>query len=464
MIKRRVGIEITDQCIRMAVFNDDKQNPTLLQHTERAVDADSKIGELLLEMLGSRPGIADRTCSTLTSAGFVRQLSFPFRDARKIAAAARMELTAQLPSDISDHVIATSAPQDSEGDAIVTAATATEEQITAALEPFEGNQFPLHVLGLSPFTEACGIKDWFDTGILIQLHQNQLLISLIQQGDVVSFETCGQVSSAECDDAPSLASRIHRKVAMMCRSARVNNQPLCLIGDNVTAELSKALNERDYQLVELPIHANSQKIDPAFLPVCARALAANQPTINFRTGPFTLKSEWAAMKKHLYSGAALLGAALIIMSATAIRTYQHKTDIAEGYRKQMTQIFRQTLPNTRAIVNIPMQLQSALQQLQTTGALMGVDKSTSALSVLREFSAHTPTDLKVDIKNFNMEEYSLVVDGETNSFDSINRLTSELQRSAIFTKVDIADAKTSIDGKSVNFRLQINIGLQGGQS
>lgn len=464
MMKRRIGIEITQQCIRMAIFDDEKQNPTLIKHAERAIDDTSNVGSVLLEMLGSRPGFADLICSTLATGGFVRQLSFPFRDARKIAAAARMELAAQLPSDISNHIIATTTAPPSEGDAIITAATATSEQISAALQPFEDSQFPLHVLGLSPYTEASGIKNWFANGILIQLHQHQLLISLLQHGEVVSVEPCGQINDAELQDTNALVGRIHREISMICRSARVSNQPLCLMGDGITQELNKALTDRDYELIELPISASNQAIDAAFLPVCAKALAANQPTINFRTGPFTLKSEWAAIKKHLYTGAALLVTALIITGATAIRTYQHKTDVAESYRKQMTQIFRQTLPNTRAIVNIPMQLKSALQQLQTTSALMGIDKSTSALSVLREFSTHTPTDLKVDIKNFNLEEYTLIVDGETNSFDSINRLTSELQQSAIFTKVDIADAKTSIDGQSVNFRLQITIGLQGGQS
>ncbi|OEU73205.1 MAG: hypothetical protein BA874_01870 [Desulfuromonadales bacterium C00003068] len=464
MMKRRVGIEITQQYIRMAIFDDEKENPTLIKHAECAIDDSSNIGNVLLEMLGSRPGFADRTCSTLATGGFVRQLSFPFRDARKIAAAARMELTAQLPSDISDHIIATTAALASEGDAMITAATATTEQVSEALQPFEDSQFPLHVLGLSPYTEVSGIKSWFANGILIQLHQNQLLISLIQHGEVVSFEACGQIHDAEIQDTNTLVGRLHREISMICRSARVSNQPLCLMGDGITQELNKALTERDYELIELPLRANNQVIDAAFLPVCAKALAANQPTINFRTGPFTLKSEWAAIKKHLYTGAALLVTALIISGATAIRTYQHKTDVAESYRKQMTQIFRKTLPNTRAIVNIPMQLKSALQQLQTTSALMGIDKSTSALSVLREFSTHTPTDLKVDIKNFNLEEVTLIVDGETNSFDSINRLASELQQSAIFTKVDIADAKTSIDGQSVNFRLQIAIGHQGGQS
>lgn len=463
MMKRRVGIEITEHCIRMAIFDDEKENPTLLKHAECALDESSNIGNILLEMLGSRPGFADRTCSSLTTAGFVRQLSFPFRDTRKIAAAARMELSAQLPSDISDHIIATTSAPLSEGDAVITAATAPTAQVAAALQPFEENHFPLHVLGLSPYTEVSGIKNWFANGILIQLHQNQLLISLLQQGEVVSFESCGLIDDVEQQDTAALVGRLHREIAIISRRARVNNQPLCLIGDGISPQLSTSLAECKYELFELPISANNQPISPAFLPVCAKALAANQPTINFRTGPFTLKSEWAAIKKHLYIGAALLTAALIVTGMTAIRTYQHKTEVAESYRKQMTQIFRQTLPNTRAIVNIPMQLQSALQQLQTTSALMGIDKSTSALSVLREFSAHTPTDLKVDIKNFNLEEGILTVDGETNSFDSINRLTSDLQQSTIFTKVDIADAKTSIDGQSVNFRLQIAIGQQGGQ-
>lgn len=463
MTKRRVGIEITQQSIRMAIFDDNKENPTLIKHAQSAIDDTSNIPSVLLEMLGSRPGFADRTCTTLEAGGFVRQLSFPFRDARKIAAAARMELAAQLPSDISDHIIATTAAQPSEGDATITAATATSEQISAALQPFEDSQFPLHLLGLSPYTEASGIKSWFANGVLVQLHHNQLLISLLQQGEVVSVEFCGQIQDTELQDANALVGRIHREIATICRSARVSHQPICLMGDGISQQLRALLTERDYELIELPISVNDQPIDSAFLPVCAKALAANQPTLNFRTGPFTLKSEWATIKKHLYTGTALLVTALIITAATAIRSYQHKTNVAESYRKQMTQVFRQTLPNTRAIVNIPMQLQTAVQQLQSTSAQMGIDKSTSALSVLREFSAHTPEDLKVDIKSFKLEEVTLVVDGETNSFDSINRLTSELQKSVIFTKVDIADAKTTITGQSVTFRLQISISQQGEQ-
>ncbi|MCD6526901.1 MAG: PilN domain-containing protein [Desulfuromonas sp.] len=461
MTKRRVGIEITAQCIRMAIFNGEKENPTLERLVEHAIDDSSPIGELLLEMLDSRPGFADRFCSTLpTTSGFVRRLSFPFSDTRKIDAAARMELAAQLPTDISEHIVVTTPPQaDAQGGFITTAVTAKTEQIEAALQPFEAVKLPLHVLGLSPYTEACGLHNWFSDGLLVQVHEQQLLISLLQQGQVISFEACGNVGN----NSDTLAARIAREAAMICRSARLPHQKLCLIGNGVSPALNKALAGRGLELVELPLRDNSQAVEPAFLPVCARALAADQPMVNFRRGPFTLKSEWASLKKHLYIGGALMLAALIIAGGTAIHTYRHKTDVAEGYRKQMTQLFRQTLPETRAIVNIPMQLQVAVQQLKETSQLVGLDKSTSALSVLREFSAHTPADLKVDIKNFNYEDQSLVVDGVTNSFDSVNRLTGELRKSPIFGEVRIADAKTGLDGQQISFRLQITIGQQGGQ-
>ena len=475
MTKRRIGIEITSQCIRMVIFTNNKEHPNRFKIIEQEIDEgsfnaaddpDGNSGQLMLEMLGSRPGFADRFCSTLPTAdGFVRQLNFPFSDPRKIDAAARMELATQLPADISQHIVATSPPVAVEQGVITTAATATSENIAATLRPFDEGKLPLHILGLSPYTEACGLRNWFADGFLIQIHEGQLLISLLQQGQVISFERCGQVSRNEnSTDDDSLADLINSKTALLYRSSRLEQQPLCLIGNGVTATLNEALTQRGLELVELPLRDDkNEAIDPAFLPVCARALAADQATINFRRGPFTLKSEWAALKKHLYTGGSLLLVALIITGATAIHTFRHKTRIAEDSRHQITKIFRQTLPESKVIVDIPRQLQAALQQLRETGQLVGLDKSTSALSLLREISTRTPANLKVDIKKFNYEPQALVLDGVTNSFDSVNRLAGELRKAPIFGDVRIADAKMGLDGQQVTFRLQLAIGQQGGQ-
>jgi general secretion pathway protein L len=459
MTKQLIGIEITTHCIRMAILTTDKEHPWRFTTLEQARDEDD-IGQLMLQMLGSRLGFADRCCTTLSiTNSFVRRLSFPFSDPHKIAAAAPMELGAQLPVDISNHIVATSLPIAGDKGVVTTAAAASAEDIAAALQPFDAG-ISLHVLGLSPYTEACGLKTLFSDGFLVLSHEKQLVISLLQHGQIISFEDCGAVN----DDGATLADIITAKTILMCHSSRLEPQPLCLIGSDVSPKLQQTLVQQGMSLVELPLHGeNDQALDPKFLPVCARALAADQPTINFRRGSFTLKSEWAALKKHLYVGAALLVVALIIAGGTALHTYRHKTNIAEKYRQQINQIFRQTLPESKVIIDIPRQLQSALQQLKTTGKLVGLDKSTSALAILRSISSNTPEDIKVDVKTFTYEPQLAQIDGVTNSFDSVNRWASALRSTAIFSEVRIADAKMGIDGQQVNFRLQLAIGPQGEQ-
>ncbi len=467
MTKQMVGIEITSQCVRMAIFAKTKEQPYKFTTLERAIDtSDSDIGQLIVEMLGARPGFADRLCCTLPNMdGFVRQLNFPFTDQRKIDAAVRIELAAKLPVDISQHIIATSPPVALEQGVMITAATATQHSIATALRPYDEEQLPLHILGLSPYTEACGLHSLFSDGFLVQIHEQQLIISLLQNSKVTNFALHNLANTDEdgiIDD--TIANIINTKTALLCRSARLEQQPLCLIGNKVTADLKVALKQHDLVLFELPLRDKDNKeIDPAFLPICARALAADQTTLNFRRGPFTLKSEWTALKKHLYTGGALLLFALLLLGGTAIHTYQHKSKIAEDYRHQITQVFRQTLPDSKVIVDIPLQLKAALQQLKQTGQLVGLDKSTSALAVLLEVSTHTPKNLKVDIQKFNYEPQALTLYGVTNSFDSVNQLAGELRKTPIFSEVRIADAKMGLDGKNVTFRLQLAIGQQGGQ-
>ncbi|MDY0189482.1 MAG: type II secretion system protein GspL [Desulfuromonas sp.] len=469
MTKQMVGIEITAQCVRMAIFAQTKEPPYKFTTVERPIDADNSdgdISQLIVEMLGSRPGFADRLCSTLPNMdGFVRQLNFPFTDRRKIEAAVRIELAAKLPVDISDHIIATSAPMALDKGVMVTAATATQHSIATALKPYDDGQLPLHILGLAPFTEACGLHNLFSAGFLVHIHEHQLIISLIQAGQVTNFTRHNLVTpEGESISDASIAEIITSKIALLCHSAKVEQQPLCLIGNQVTVSIKEALKQQELVLFELPLrdHDNND-IDPAFLPVCALALAADQESFNFRRGPFTLKSEWAALKKHLYTGGALLAVTLLLLGGTAIYNYQHKNKIAEDYRHQITQVFRQTLPEAKVIVDVPRQLQAALQQLQQTGQLVGLDKSTSALAVLWEVSAHTPKNIKVDIQKFNYESQALTLDGITNSFDSVNQLAGELRKAPIFTEVRIADAKMGIDGNNVTFRLQLAISQQGGQ-
>jgi len=461
MTKRRIGLEVTSNRIRLVIFDGDKEKPVLLRKVEQPLEPDSDIADVVNQMLDGPAGFGDRFCTVLPGDdSFVRRLNFPFNDPRKIDAAAGMELASQLPVDISDHLVATTVARGEDGQFTTTAATYPQQKIAEFLDPFDSGKIPIHVLGLTPFTEISGLRPWLTNGILVRAHAGELTLSLVVDAEMVSHENCGPV-----EDTPQrLADQILREAGLLCRAERLSQQPLCLIGSDVTPTLISAIKEMDWEMITVPLEESGNPIDPAFLPVCAMALATDQPLINFRRGPFTLKSEWAALKKHFYIGGGLLLASLAILAATALHSYQFKTEVAQDYRKQLNQVFRETLPGQTAIVDPVQQLTVELNRLRETGRLVGLDKSTSALAVLRDFSTHTPKDITVDIKTFNYEPENLNVEGVTDSFDSVNRLAGELRKSPSFTAVRIADAKMGIQGKQVSFRLQISIGhaQQGG--
>nr|WP_320049898.1 GspL/Epsl periplasmic domain-containing protein [uncultured Desulfuromonas sp.] len=460
MTKRRIGLEITSNCIRLAIFDGDRDKPVLLRKVERPLEPDTDLAEQVNRMLDGPAGFGDRFCTVLPGdAGFVRRLSFPFNDPRKINAAAAMELASQLPVDISNHIVTTTTIREDGEQFTTTAATYPSASIAAFLAPFDAGNLPIHLLGLTPFTEVNGLSAWLSQGVLVKAHDDTLTLSLVIDGQIVSHENCGRVQ----DSTQDLAKQIYREVGLLCRAERQPLQPLCLMGSNISTGLANELKGLSCEILSIPIEEAGQSVDPAFLPVCSMALAADGAVLNFRRGPFTLKSEWAALKKHFYIGGGLLAASLAILVASALHTYQFKTDTAEGYRKQLNQVFRETLPGQTAIVDPVKQLTAELNRVRQTGRVVGLDKSTSALAVLRDFSSHTPKDLTVDIKTFNYEPDNLTVEGITNSFDSVNRLAGELRNSPSFTAVRIADAKMGIEGKQVSFRLQITIGhAQGG--
>ena len=134
----------------------------------------------------------------------------------------------------------------------------------------------------------------------------------------------------------------------------------------------------------------------------------------------------------------------------------------DAYKEQMTRVFRETLPDTNVIVDIPRQIQAELEQLKQRAALLGVGDSASPLTALREVSRLAPEDITLDIKRFRYVDDSLDISGETTDFDSVNRLGERLRQSPLFASVRIFDAKMGLEGSKVSFRLQINISTAGG--
>jgi len=459
MIQRKVGFEITPTCIRMAILDGKKNPPQVLALLKREITPESDIGATLLEMLEQPPRFSDHFCTALAwHKCFVRTLHFPFKDKNKIEAAARIELESRVPADISEHTIATTpATQTEDGFASVSVAV-PDTYIAEALTPLDQARLPVQLLGMSPFTEADGILTWYRDALLIKVHAGQFVLCSIRNGAIGAYKNCHAIPA----DVSILAQRIEQETALIWRSNNIETQPLLLIGEYISPELEAQLQQHGHELLRLPLTLDDNPPAPEFLSVCALAMAREDRSFNLRQGKFTLKGGWNSIKKHLYVGAALLLLSAIVAGATAITTYRHKLEQLDAYKEQMTRVFRQTLPDTNVIVDIPRQIQAELEQLKQRAALLGVGDSASPLAALREVSRLAPEDITLDIKRFRYADDSLDISGDTTDFDSVNRLGDSLRQSALFESVRIFDAKMGLEGNKVSFRLQINISTAGG--
>lgn len=456
MGKRFIGIDLDDRAVRVAILTEEKGGIVPVSVETRSYAGPEELLQLLPELTGEKH-LGDRAAAALPPRqGFVRQLTFPFADPSKIAAALELELGAQLPVAIETctcdflQPVATGA-----GGWQVTAAAARTEAVGEFLAPFDAAGVALSVLDLAPYGWAAGLGELFADGLLAALTEEALTVALIQGGRLASYRLLPVAASlTEAERAKLLL----REGGALQGAAGCSGLPFCLIGEGATPTLT-ALMEAAGGRVETPhVAIAGRPVNPQLLPAVAlarRAAAERGKSFNFRRGPFALKSEWVALKRGLAAAAVLLLLAITAAAGAAWIDYAAKAKRAEALQKEMTRLFREAFPAEPVIVDIPLQLRGKINELQKRGALYGTDSSRSALAALQEVSERLPGDLKVDIREFAYTPESLTLEGSTASFDAVNRLAKAIEQSALFAAPQVADAKMNLDGSRVDFRLNL---------
>jgi general secretion pathway protein L len=458
MAKRLFGIDIDSRFLRAVVALEDKGKTTLVAATKVPYAGQDELLAAIGELMGGERRLGDRVAAALPARdGFVRQLKFPFADERKIAAALELELGAQLPVAIESCTSDFQQPvTDGEGGWNVTAAAVRTEVVRDFLEPLDTAGFVISILDLAPFAFAAGLAEQFSEGLLVSVTEAAITIALLQDGRVASYRLL-PVAAGMTDE--TLAQLVLREGAALQATAGRSGLPFNLIGPGATPALFERLEGAGCRIEMPQVTVDGRPVEREFLPAVALALRAAAAergnSFNFRRGPFAPKSEWIALKRGLIFAATLLVLSGMALGAAAWLNYSGKARRAEALNQEMVRIFRETFPSEPTVVDVPLQLRGKISEMQKQNALYGADSSRSALSVLREISERLPQDLVVDIRELSYTPEAVMFEGSTASFDAVNRLAKALEQSPTFGTPQVADAKTSLDGSRVDFRLNL---------
>lgn len=464
MEKRLIGIDIDRKTLRLAVLARDHGILSVVSVMEipheEAIDQVTR----LRDFLNGDFHFADRLAACLpSSAALVRRLTFPFCGRGKIAAALSFELAGQLPVALDDYSTVMQPPiRNSVGASTVAAAVKTT-LLAETIAPFDAQGIPLHILDLAPYAYVAGLKDFLDDGILACAMEQEICLALVRSGQVIDYL---QLPLGVSMPVVDLARVIHRQATVLGRTQQPSGMPLQLMGPLATPELVASLNMLRDQVELLAIDINGQTIAALFLPAVALALRAadtgKEQAFNLRQGVFALKGEWTGLRKTLMMAACLAGLTLITVGASmGLRYYdkQHQVTLLE---QQMAALYRESFPNATTTVDVPLQMKSAIRQLQEEAGIISLDQL-SSLQVLRTLS-ELPKSLSVDMDEVAMERNEVRVSGQTSTFEEVNSMAETLRHSPYFEKVEVSEAKMGLDGKQVSYRLRMTLSGKGGAS
>lgn len=185
-------------------------------------------------------------------------------------------------------------------------------------------------------------------------------------------------------------------------------------------------------------------------------LGAKGSQINFRRGKFAYKVETeAARGKAVYIGIIASVILLVVLSDGYLR-YSFKEGRYRELRSQVRDIFKETLPQVKNVVDEIQQLKVAIGELGKTVSLFG-NRDLTVLKVLAELSGRIPKDIQIEVQDLTISDDKIKLEAETDSFDSVDRIKSELEKSERFKEVSVGDAK--IGAKEGKVRFKVNIML-----
>ncbi len=141
-------------------------------------------------------------------------------------------------------------------------------------------------------------------------------------------------------------------------------------------------------------------------------------------------------------------------------TYDYRNLLAqqEELRRQVTEVFRETVPEVTTIVNPLQQLQAINNQIRETYKPGGKDRSGfTVIDLLAELSSRIPESYTVKVVRMVADAETVRLKAITGDFNTVDNIQKELEKSPYFKAVVISSANQSTKGDEINFELKLEL-------
>jgi general secretion pathway protein L len=437
-----VGLNIANGIVAASVIQRDFRKKDLVDSFSQPYASDEELVDILRSRAESWSGAT--IVSSIPGRFFTqRVVTFPFFDRKRLEKALPFELEDTVPFELDDVIvdhIVLNAGRNGKAEA------ANEAHVLGIMLPKEVLRKHLDLLASGGIDPKVVVPSYVGLDALSPLISADGC-SLLACGSDVCLRKDGAVKALRSLSVSYATAGVRHTVQALEIEQKERVEKACLLSpDPVSAAL---FAELDIAVEEVVTEFGGKRpADPLSLGL---ALVEH---INFRQHEFAYRREDEGIrrKKRSVLAAAAITAALFIANI-GVKYYMIETTYGKLDR-EIQAIYKQAVPDAKVAADPVRQLRSSLEEARKKyGALaMG----TSVLDAMKAITDGVPREIRVSFQEFNMENDRVKLQGDAPSFEAVDKVKAELQKSPLLSDVNVLDTRMGTDNK-VKFRLDVKI-------
>ena len=180
--------------------------------------------------------------------------------------------------------------------------------------------------------------------------------------------------------------------------------------------------------------------------------------LNFRKGQFAAKKYLIEHKKSLIKTGIFTGMVLVLIFFNIFVDSYSMEKKAAGLNQQITDLFKTTFPDIKKIVDPLHQMQLKIKDMQKGSLLPGeTETNILVIDILNDISNLISKKIDVEFTRLVIGAESVLVTGDTDTFNSVDDIKSSLELAELFKKVTISSADIDRSENRVRFKLKVQL-------
>jgi len=179
---------------------------------------------------------------------------------------------------------------------------------------------------------------------------------------------------------------------------------------------------------------------------------------NFRKGPFAARKFWVEHKKNLMTTGIIAGLVFFLAFASvALDSFLLSKELAR-LEQQITDVFSTTFPDVKKIVDPYQQMLVNIKTARKNAVLTAESgQLVRAIDILYDISRLIPKNTDVHLTRLVFGSESVVISGNTDTFNAVDDMKIRLEKSEFFNKITINSANIDKSDSRVRFKLKVHL-------